>query len=121
MKNENETKHSPTPWRVYNEYEIEDANENMVLFSTIGWYECGDITRKDVEQAKADLAFILEAVNAHERLVAENARLRDAALYTINLLLLRGDGKCDCLLTWDEFNSAVLKLRAALREEASND
>lgn len=38
----------------------------------------------------------------------------------LDLLMLRGDGKTRCVLTWDEFNESQKMLRAALSAPARN-
>ena len=40
--------------------------------------------------------------------------MREACQKMLDLLMLRGDGKARCVLTWDEFNESQLMLRAAL-------
>lgn len=72
-----EVQHSPLPWRMYNDAEAEDANGNIVLFSTIHWYD--EVTSRDVEQEEADMQFVLKAVNDHERLSSENRKLHEIA------------------------------------------
>jgi hypothetical protein len=39
---------------------------------------------------------------------------REACQKTIDLLMSRGNGKCRCVLSWDEFNDTQKMLRAAL-------
>ena len=42
------------------------------------------------------------------------AAMREACQKMLDLLMLRGDGKAQCVLTWDEFNDSQKMLRAAL-------
>lgn len=73
-----ETKHHPTPYKV----------RKMPYMSSEGYYrldilDAGDCVVAGIGVAKEDwpnaktAEFLVEAANAHERLVAENARLRD--------------------------------------------
>lgn len=45
-----------------------------------------------------------------------NNQLREACQQMLDLLMLRGDGKARCILTWDEFNESQKMLRAVLAE-----
>lgn len=68
----NEMRHSPTPWKIrMDDYEphIEDTSDNNV--ATCWGYD---------ELARVNADYIVECVNAHERLVAENARLNEVAV-----------------------------------------
>lgn len=70
-------KHSPTPWRVaknlYGTANIIETEGRQIAACA---RECpsADLDA-DAKQDEANAAFIVEAVNAYERLVAENARL----------------------------------------------
>lgn len=46
--------------------------------------------------------------------------MREACKKILDLLMLRGDGKTRCVLTWDEFNESQKMLRAALSAPARN-
>ena len=46
--------------------------------------------------------------------------MRDACQKMRDLLMLRGDGKTRCILTWDEFNESQKMLRAALSAPLRN-
>lgn len=46
--------------------------------------------------------------------------MREACQKTRDLLMRRGNGKCQCVLPWDEFNYAQKMLRAALSAPARN-
>ena len=48
------------------------------------------------------------------------AAMREACQKMLDLLMLRGDGKVRCVLTWDEFNESQKMLRAALAKPARN-
>lgn len=48
------------------------------------------------------------------------AAMREACQKTRDLLVRRGNGKCQCVLPWDEFNYAQKMLRAALSAPARN-
>lgn len=48
------------------------------------------------------------------------AAMRDACQKMRDLLMLRGDGKSRCILTWDEFNESQMMLRAALAAPLRN-
>ena len=48
------------------------------------------------------------------------AAMREACQKMLDLLMLRGDGKARCVLTWDEFNESQLMLRAVLAEPVRN-
>lgn len=48
------------------------------------------------------------------------AAMREACQKTRDLLVRRGNGKCQCVLTWDEFDYAQKMLRAALSAPARN-
>ena len=48
------------------------------------------------------------------------AAMRDACQKMRDLLMLRGDGKARCILTWDEFNESQKMLRAALAARPRN-
>lgn len=100
-----DVKHSPTPWRAMKtctEPCILDANGKSVA-------SCWNVTR----MADANAAYIVKAVNAHERMVAKNARLRDA-------LTAQLDYWASVARTRSEENLR-LKIVAALGEEAWND
>lgn len=65
----NELKHNPTPWRFYNPFNddprrVVDANGRFIFGDSCG-------------PSRDDAAYIVECVNSHERLVEENARLRE--------------------------------------------
>ena len=45
-------------------------------------------------------------------------QMREACQKMLDLLMLRGDGKSWCVLTWDEFNESKKMLRAALSAPA---
>ncbi len=47
-------------------------------------------------------------------------KMREACQKLLDLLMLRGDGKAYCILTWDEFNESQKMLRAALSAPARN-
>lgn len=49
-----------------------------------------------------------------------NAAMREACQKVRDLLLLRGDGKQQCVLTWDEFNESQKMLRDALATPPRN-
>lgn len=49
-----------------------------------------------------------------------NNKLRVACQKMRDLLMLRGDGKARCVLTWDEFNESQKMLRAALAAPPRN-
>jgi len=100
-----ETKHSPTPWRVGKTYMdeprtlcVEDADgvEIYVIGSEAG------------QRCLNDAAYIVDAVNSHERLVAENARLRK--------VLERISEECSL-----DYWQIECRARKALGEEAAND
>lgn len=49
--------------------------------------------------------------------MAENGNtmaMREACQKTLDLLMQHGNGKCRCVLTWDEFNDTQKMLRAAI-------
>ena len=48
------------------------------------------------------------------------AELREACEKMLSLLMLRGDGKAYCTLSWDEFNDCQKMLRAALAKPSRN-
>lgn len=48
------------------------------------------------------------------------AAMRDACQKMRDLLMLRGDGKSRCILTWDEFNESQKMLRAVLAAPLRN-
>ena len=48
------------------------------------------------------------------------AELREAREKMLSLLMLRGDGKAYCILSWDEFNDSQKMLRAALSAPPRN-
>ena len=45
--------------------------------------------------------------------------LREACAKMLSLLMLRGDGKTHCILSWDEFNDSQKMLRSALAEPSA--
>ncbi len=53
--------------------------------------------------------------------MGNNAKeLREVCQQILDLLMLRGDGKAYCILTWDEFNESQKMLRRALSEPTRN-
>lgn len=48
------------------------------------------------------------------------AAMREACQKMRDLLMLRGDGKARCVLTWDEFNESQKMLRAVLAKPPRN-
>ena len=77
MTETNEKKHSPTPWRRTTTIEgfntaFEGADGWWIGACRMGWPD------ENKALAEANAEHIVEAVNAHERLVEENARLREA-------------------------------------------
>lgn len=80
-------------WSIYNErlpiIRIESETETVAEIPMP--YESG--TQAD------NAAFIVEACNAHDRLTAENERLRSAINYTITDM--------DSLLTWDSLSDGT--------------
>ena len=48
------------------------------------------------------------------------AGMREACQKTLDLLMQHGNGKCLCVLTWDEFNDTQKMLRAVLAMPARN-
>ena len=77
--------HTPTPWYVCaGGCSIVEGNKSVTHAGTRG------------PRAEADAAFIVEAVNSHDSLVAENVRLREALAKTLDpihgLLAIIHDG-----------------------------
>ena len=71
--------HTPTPWRVETwtylngvEPRMMVQNDSNAIAQVIGLYRDND------DEQRANAAFIVEACNAHDALVEENARLRAA-------------------------------------------
>lgn len=52
--------------------------------------------------------------------IGNAAAMREACQKMRDLLMLRGDGKVRCVLTWDEFNESQKMLRAALSAPPRN-
>lgn len=81
MTENNETKHSPTPWALERKTDarrlIMDAGGNLIVSCWGNYWDYPEGSEEERMSSDADAAYILEAVNAHERLVAENARLRE--------------------------------------------
>lgn len=86
----NETKHSPTPWRVeknlYGTANIIETEGRQIAACTDGVRSFDpDEEEASAKQDEANAAFIVECVNTNERLVEENEALRctvqDAAEY----------------------------------------
>jgi len=74
-----DVKHSPTPWRVeknlYGTANIIETDGRQIAACAA---ECQSADLDgDAKQDEANAAYIVECVNSHDRLVAENARLRD--------------------------------------------
>jgi hypothetical protein len=136
--------HSPTPWRVeknlYGTANIIETDGRQIAVCAA---ECqsADLDA-DAKQDEANAAFIVEAVNAYDKLradydqmngiaanlqrsrakiIKDNDRMRETLSKAHSLLMRRGNGKQDCCLTWDEFNDLTKAIRAALGEEAAND
>lgn len=75
--------HTPTPWP-------EPMKGISYLDDSKSWMVPGIAHCGDGEASEANAAFIVEAVNSHERLTGENAKLR-AALEKIKELTYRDD------------------------------
>lgn len=78
--------HTPTPW-----YVLEVMGKKFLAAKPTPDHPYFQKTRnmdivgdEDYPRKDADLAFIVEAVNPHERLLAENQRLREALLKLAN-------------------------------------
>ena len=63
---------------------------------------------------------VLPAVCITKKPVGNEATMREACTKMRQLLMLRGDGKAYCILSWDEFNDCQKMLRAALSAPARN-
>ena len=108
-----EWKGSPLPWRTYRYdaafCDVEHAEGKSILVGSMFF--------------KDDAALIVQAVNAHERLVAENARLLADNLWKREVLS-RVLQWLDKLLLTDELDGMdelVDNVRNAIGEEAGND
>lgn len=75
------------------------------------------IKAADVDEAISRAVFDLH--KPFERM-GNVGRMREACQKMRNLIMLRGDGKVRCVLTWDEFNESQKMLRAALAEPFRN-
>ena len=67
---------------------------------------------------------LIEKIDAQygidNKIVGNAAAMRDACAKMRQLLMLRGDGKAYCILSWDEFNDSQKMLRAALSAPPRN-
>lgn len=75
-----------------------------------------------VEANALEVGGIVAAARTAEKssAVGNAAAMREACQKMRDLLMLRGDGKARCVLTWDEFNESQKMLRAALSAPARN-
>ena len=102
--------HTETPWQICanDPAGIEDSHGNMNLFVS------GDVT--SITEDKANAAYIVECVNAHEALTQQNKALRDAL---VRMKIAIAQIPVDFTTEWahetcEEALSAVDQARAAL-------
>lgn len=61
-----------------------------------------------------EIVGIIDEAVTYSHAVGNSAAMREACAKMRQLLMLRGDGKAYCVLSWDEFNDSQKMLRAAL-------
>ncbi len=102
------------------------SNCNRLGNAASAWVVLAPGCKSTYAEIEANAAYIVEAVNAHGRLVAENARLRDAlaALGKVRIIIMESRE----FLKWRTREDGLLEkalemidaARAALGEEAAN-
>ena len=99
----------PDGWKMYDKYQIRHTDGTPLKGKRYF------VLRLDSDDP-LEAARVAAAMSAYkgETPQGDAAKLREACQKTLDLLMRRGDGKCRCVLTWDEFNYTQKMLRAAI-------
>ena len=74
--------------------------------------------RREKSEIEANALSVGGIVEAARHKLGNAAAMREACQKMRDLLMLRGDGKAYCILSWDEFNDSQKMLRSAISAPA---